>query len=128
MSLVNKQHLNHVMLNPRKFCQIILCVFLGVIVNNMAHADLQSKTILHQVEISSFTFKPQLLKVNIGDSITWTNNDIVPHNIIDGENQKILSPEIPSGATFTYIVKKPMSYQCGLHPSMKGSIVFNITR
>jgi len=33
----------------------------------------------HIVDISDLTFSPQSLEVKVGDTITWVNNDFIPH-------------------------------------------------
>jgi len=77
----------------------------------------------HQVIISNFEFKPSKLNVKVGDTVTWINNDIVPHNIAINMKQKALSPEIGSDQVFVYKVDKSLTYICGLHPSMKGKLI-----
>lgn len=76
----------------------------------------------HTVIILNFEFKPNQLKVLAGDSITWINKDIVPHNIALPDNKTTLSPYLKSGEKFTTTANQSLSYICGLHPSMKGKI------
>ncbi len=97
-------------------------LLLALVVKNAKSDEIGFRATHHQVEISGFAFIPKGLKVNIGDTITWTNKDIVPHNIIDSSHQKSLSPKLSTGETFTFLVKNSMLYECGLHPSMKGKI------
>lgn len=84
-----------------------------------------SSAVNHQVVISGFEFIPKKLEVSMGDTVTWINKDIVPHNIAINTKQKALSPEIASGQQFVYKVNKSFSYICGLHPSMKGQLIIS---
>jgi len=77
----------------------------------------------HQITISGFEFVPAEIEVQVGDTITWVNRDVVPHNVIDIDNQKAVTPDLAQGEKFSYVVSHAMSYKCGFHPSMKGGIV-----
>lgn len=77
----------------------------------------------HQITISGFEFVPDEIEVRIGDTITWINKDVVPHNIIDVGNKKAVTPDLMQGEKFSYVVSHAMSYKCGFHPSMKGGVV-----
>ena len=52
-----------------------LSLYLGT-----AHAEEQ------KVTIDNFTFSPATLKVKVGDTVTWTNHDDIPHTVraVDG--------------------------------------------
>ncbi len=91
-------------------------------VKNVQSDEMTSKVTDHQIEISGFAFIPKELKVNVGDTITWINRDIVPHNIFDSTDKKSISPDLATGETYTFVVESPMLYECGLHPSMKGNL------
>lgn len=79
---------------------------------------------IHNIEIKSFAYNPQTLKVGIGDAVVWTNYDDAPHNIkssdgvLDSEN---LMKEESFEATMD--TKGTYQYICDIHPSMKGTIV-----
>ncbi len=74
----------------------------------------------HNVEITAFTFKPEKLTVNPGDTIVWTNRDIVPHTATanDGgwDTGEILQNQSKS---ITLDKKYDLSYFCRFHPAMK---------
>jgi plastocyanin len=74
------------------------------------------------VSIKGFKFVPEKLEVNSGDTITWKNEDIVPH-IVTGE--KFKSKSLDEGDTWTYTAKQKgdFPYNCRFHPSMKGSVI-----
>ena len=77
----------------------------------------------HDVAIKSFTFEPQQLVVNIGDTIRWTNEDLAPHTATatDGSWD---TGEIVRGDSRSIVVVEGMetAYFCAFHPHMKGAI------
>ena len=80
------------------------------------------------VEIRAFKFEPATLTVNVGDTVEWKNDDIVPHTATaDGEAQKPTfdSGTIQTGATWRYLArnKGKYNYTCTLHPNMKGELI-----
>lgn len=79
----------------------------------------------HKIIISGLEFIPKELKLSSGDTVVWVNNDIFLHNITLSSNKETISPDLASGESFTTVVKDAMSYECGLHPSMKGKLVTN---
>ncbi len=76
----------------------------------------------HIIEIKNFAFVPANVKVAIGDKVIWVNRDIIAHNIVNRENDNVLSKTMEKGDMFTFIVQNEMNYACGFHPSMLGSL------
>jgi len=74
------------------------------------------------VKISNFAFSPQTLTVKPGTTVTWINEDSIPHTIkADMFNSSNLSKG--DKFTFTFADKGTFDYICGVHPSMTGKIV-----
>ena len=69
-------------------------------------------------------FQPEDLTVHVGDTIVWTNKDILPHSVT-AEQAKIESGELQTGKSFKLVARKPgeIDYICRLHPVMKGVVV-----
>src|SRR5215468_562259 len=57
----------------------------------------------YNVAIKGFKFAPDKLEVNAGDTITWKNEDIVPH-IVTGD--KFKSKSMDQGESWTYTAKR----------------------
>ena len=85
-------------------------------------ADAAGKT--HAVRIEGMKFVPERVEVAAGDTIVWTNKDIVPHTVTAAE-AKVESGELQTGKSFKLVARKKgeMSYICRLHPVMHGVVV-----
>ena len=123
MHFVKTHHVNNKTINLRILFWMFVGLLLYLIAQNLASAKNSLKLTQHNVDISGFTFVPKQLEVKTGDTITWINKDIVPHNIIESIDQRAISPDLATGEAYTFVVKKSMVYHCGLHPSMKGKVL-----
>ncbi len=77
-----------------------------------------------RINIDNFKFGPDKVSVSKGTSVTWTNQDDIPHSIVltaIGVRSKVLD----SDKAFTYEFNQAgtFAYICGLHPFMRGQIV-----
>jgi amicyanin len=76
------------------------------------------------VRIDNFAFVQPAITVAAGTTVTWTNNDDIPHTVraVDGSfHSKAMDTDDSYSFTFT----KPgvYSYFCSLHPKMVGKVV-----
>jgi amicyanin len=76
------------------------------------------------VDITNFAFAPASLAVKVGDTVTWTNKDEEPHNVVANDGS-FHSPGMDANATFSFTFTKAGSfdYICGIHPFMHGTVV-----
>jgi 3',5'-cyclic-AMP phosphodiesterase len=76
------------------------------------------------VAVDNFNFAPATTTVKPGATVTWTNHDDVPHNIVSTE-QRFKSPALDTDGQFSHTFDAPGSYRyfCSLHPRMTGRIV-----
>jgi plastocyanin len=76
------------------------------------------------VSIANFAYDPNPVTVNVGDTVTWTNNDGVPHTVTanDGSFQ---SGTLQPGQSFSFTFTAPGSidYHCEFHANMSGQVV-----
>ncbi len=76
------------------------------------------------VTIADFEFGDGPLEVPAGTTVEWINNDAVGHSLVadDGSFQ---SPDISSGERFSFTFTEPgtYDYRCGIHPTMRGTII-----
>jgi Icc protein len=77
-----------------------------------------------QVVADNFSFAPATTAVPVGSTITWTNRDDVPHNIVSTE-RKFKSPVLDTDQTFSHTFDAPGTYRyyCSIHPKMTGEVV-----
>jgi plastocyanin len=75
------------------------------------------------VTIKDFKFGPASSSVNVGDTITWTNQDVAPHTATasDGSFDTGSLSKGKSGS-HTFTKAGTFAYICSIHPSMKGTV------
>lgn len=77
----------------------------------------------HQAEIRAFRFQPDTLRAAPGDTVVWTNHDVVPHTATlrgawdTGQIAANESGHAVAGAAGTY------DYVCAYHPNMRAVLV-----
>ncbi len=79
----------------------------------------------NDIGIDNFQFSPPTLTVARGTTVTWINNDDVPHLIVNVEHRFKQSPVLDTGQHFSATLGRPGTYKyfCSLHPMMQGTIV-----
>jgi amicyanin len=79
----------------------------------------------NQVKIDNFSFTPTTLTVPSGTTVTWTNQDDVPHNVVSTEGKTLKSPVMDTDQKFSFTFTKAgtYSYFCAIHPKMTGKVV-----
>lgn len=78
--------------------------------------------------LTDIAYQPNPAQIRVGDTITWTNNDLEPHSVTSGENAQadgrfdsgIMAPSWTFEHTFTQLGQYP--YFCILHPNMIGTV------
>ena len=76
------------------------------------------------VKIDNFTFNPPTLKVSAGTTVTWKNEDDIPHTVASiTKTFKSKALDTDDSYTFTFTTAGVYDYFCSLHPHMKGQIV-----
>jgi plastocyanin len=75
-----------------------------------------------QVTIDNFTFAPQELTVKVGDTVTWTNHDDIPHTVVSAGKFRSKTMDTDNSYSFTFTSAGDYKYFCSLHPHMTGMI------
>jgi amicyanin len=75
-----------------------------------------------QVTIDNFTFAPAELKVKVGDTVTWTNRDDIPHTVVSAGKFRSKAMDTDNTFSFTFTSAGDYKYFCSLHPHMTGMI------
>ena len=75
------------------------------------------------VKIGNFTFGPQELRVKAGTTVTWTNEDDIPHTVVSPNNFRSKALDTEGSYSFTFTTPGTYKYFCSLHPHMTGTVV-----
>ena len=77
-----------------------------------------------QADIEDFTHSD--LTVNVGTTVTWTNQDNVSHTSTS-DDPMWNSGRLASGESFSFTFTEPgtHAYHCDIHPSMMATITVN---
>jgi plastocyanin len=75
-----------------------------------------------KVTIDNFTFAPAELKVKVGDTVTWTNHDDIPHTVVSAGKFRSKAMDTDNSFSFTFTAAGDYKYFCSLHPHMTGMI------
>jgi len=78
-----------------------------------------------EIVIDNYAFSPGVLTVPIGATVTWTNQDSVPHVVASAGDQFKKSPVLKPGQRFSnvFATAGTYSYFCSIHPRMTGKII-----
>jgi len=75
-----------------------------------------------KVTIDNFTFTPPELKVKVGDTVTWTNHDDIPHTAVSAGRFRSRPMDTDNTFSFTFTAAGDYPYFCSIHPHMTGMI------
>ena len=77
------------------------------------------------VDIRDFAYNPNVIEIATGDTITWTNQDEVPHTATGEDRDVLQSGTIAPGASFSQAFPNAgeFGFFCEFHPNMTGTIV-----
>ena len=75
-----------------------------------------------QITIDNFTFGPAEMKVKVGDTVTWTNHDDIPHTVVSAGKFRSKTMDTDDKYSFTFTSAGDYKYFCSLHPHMTGMI------
>jgi plastocyanin len=78
----------------------------------------------HQIAIRGFAFEPPSLRVAPGDTVVWTNADLVPHTAT-ATGGAWDSGSLEDGASWRWVAGHAGTYEylCSFHPGMQGTLV-----
>lgn len=89
-----------------------------------APAPLAARAALGRVAIEHFAFAPPDVRVTVGDSVVWVNNDAFGHTTT-ADSAAWSSPELGRGQRFLFVTTRPgrFPYHCAAHPVMRGALI-----
>lgn len=103
-------------------CLLLIMLVVGLMVSGCYAPAPAPPPAPGQVTIKNFAFSPKEITINVGDTVTWTNQDSVTHtttgSIWDSGN-------LGNGQTYSKTFDKAGTYDyiCTIHPNMKGKVI-----
>jgi plastocyanin len=80
----------------------------------------------YQVRMRGYAFTPAALTVRAGATVTWTNLDQAPHDVVTTSGPAVLrSPLLERGRSwsFTFTTPGAYGYYCSVHPDMRAQVI-----
>jgi plastocyanin len=101
-----------------RFCRAVLVAAALLTMGHAARAEDAT------VKIDNFTFEPQKLTVKAGTTVTWKNEDDIPHTVASATKAfKSKALDTDDSFSFTFTTPGTYEYFCSLHPHMTATIV-----
>ena len=77
------------------------------------------------VSMKNIQVAPKSVTAKVGQTVKWTNDDSVDHNVTATSGETFKSKTFGQGATYAYKLDKAgtIKYVCTIHPGMEGTIV-----
>ena len=79
----------------------------------------------HPITIKNYAYGSGSMSISQGDTVTWTNQDSVPHDVVVTSGAvKFRSPMLTRGKSWSYTFSQPgaYSYTCSVHPDMHATV------
>ncbi len=76
------------------------------------------------IKIDNFVFGPAVATVPVGTTVTWVNEDDIPHTVVATDKSfksKVLDTD--DKFSFTFTKAGTYDYFCSIHPHMTGKVV-----
>ena len=74
-----------------------------------------------EVTIDKLVFSPVSVQAKVGDTIEWTNNDVIAHTATVKGGWDVMIPAKSKGKV-TLKAAGAVDYFCRFHPNMKGHV------
>lgn len=109
---------------PRSLRLVPLSVFLCL--GLLAFAG-QAAAAEHMIDTNGFSFEPEVMTIQVGDTVTWTNADNGLHNVVADDNSFTSGPPSTDSWVFshTFTTGGTYGYSCEVHADqgMTGTII-----
>jgi len=78
-----------------------------------------------EVTIANLSFDPRTVTIDVGDAVTWSNDDSTAHNATADDGSNCCTQNIAAGESMsiTFLVAGTYAYHCTIHPQMTGTVV-----
>ena len=97
---------------------------MGGMTDGSSSASCPSSSAVAAATIQGFRFCPSPLRVQAGTTVTWTNDDNVPHTVTSRTGPQFDSGSLAQGRSWSrrFDQAGTYSYYCAIHPWMTGRI------
>lgn len=92
--------------------------------------DAEPKAAAEVVKIQNLKYSNPEVKIKAGESVTWTNLEVMPHNVHFvagriGADKDLMGAMLTKDQSFTVRFNQPGTYEyhCTPHPFMRGKVV-----
>ena len=110
----------------RTIARLLLCALLvaPLPMPSLAAAQADKEASSPSVQIDNFTFSPQEITIPRGGTVTWVNDDDIPHALA-ATDKAFRSKAMDTEEKFSFTFNKPGTYEyfCSLHPHMQGKVI-----
>lgn len=110
----------------RTAARILFCALLvaPLLTAGVAARQAEGEAVSPSVHIDKFTFAPQEITITRGTTVTWVNDDDIPHAIATS-NKAFRSKAMDTEDKFSFTFNQPGTYAyfCSLHPHMQGKVI-----
>jgi amicyanin len=89
-------------------------------------APARAEAATQHVAMENYAYSQSALTIQVGDTVTWTNHDQAPHDVVTTSGPASLqSPMLAQGESwsFTFTVPGTYSYYCSVHPDMRAQVI-----
>jgi amicyanin len=103
---------------------LLLTASLTLSVHAEQNLAANTPTAAASVRIGNFTFMPVEITIAPGTTVTWTNEDDIPHAVAASNKafrSKVMDTE--QHYSFTFTAPGTYDYFCSLHPHMQGKVI-----
>ena len=76
------------------------------------------------VSMRDLQFQPRELTVEVGQRVTWRNDDTAPHNVVTQDGSGPKSDVFGQGKSYSFTPEQAgeIAYVCTIHPGMEGTL------
>jgi amicyanin len=107
---------------PRILFFVLLAA--SLLTARLAARQVETAAASPSVHIDNFTFTPQEITITRGATVTWVNDDDIPHAIA-ASDKAFRSKAMDTEEKFSFKFNEPGTYEyfCSLHPHMQGKVI-----
>ena len=123
-------------MNNKMIIGIILVLVIGIGIYGVSKINLNKNSSsevpdqkinenVKNIEISNFEFTPNVLTVNIGETVVWTNKDSASHTVTSDNGNELNSEALATGKSYSHLFSQTgeFEYHCNFHTMMKAKII-----